>query len=72
MSENTPINPGDEAAAGGAQRVADAAGLVTAAARLLRDDAARATMGRGALAFANQYRGATRRTLALLAPLLKR
>ena len=62
----------DALAAGGAQRVADAAELVTAAARLLRDDQARATMGRGALAFANQYRGATRRTLALLAPLLKR
>ena len=62
----------DALAAGGAQRVANAAGLVTAAARLLRDDAARATMGRGALAFANQYRGATRRTVALLAPLIKR
>ncbi|SEO22716.1 3-deoxy-D-manno-octulosonic-acid transferase [Duganella sp. CF517] len=62
----------DALAAGGAQRVADAAALVTAAATLLRDDAARASMGRGALAFANQYRGATRRTLALLAPLLKR
>jgi len=62
----------DALAAGGAQRVADAAELVTAAARLLRDDDARATMGRGALAFANQYRGATRRTLALLAPLIKR
>lgn len=62
----------DALAAGGAQRVADAAELVAAAARLLRDDAARAAMGRGALAFANQYRGATRRTLALLAPLIKR
>jgi 3-deoxy-D-manno-octulosonic-acid transferase len=45
---------------------------VARAARLLRDEAARATMGRGALAFANQYRGATRRTLALLAPLIQR
>ncbi len=62
----------DALAAGGAQRVADAAALVAAAARLLRDDEARAAMGRGALAFANQYRGATRRTLALLAPLLRR
>jgi 3-deoxy-D-manno-octulosonic-acid transferase len=62
----------DAVAAGGAQRVADAAALVSAAARLLRDDAARAAMGEGALAFANRYRGATRRTLALLAPLLKR
>ena len=62
----------DALAAGGAQRVADAAELVSAAARLLRDDEARAAMGRGALAFANQYRGATRRTLALLAPLIGR
>ena len=62
----------DAIAAGGAQRVADAAALVTAAARLLRDDAARAAMGEGALAFANRYRGATRRTLALLAPLIQR
>jgi 3-deoxy-D-manno-octulosonic-acid transferase len=61
----------DALAAGGAQRVADAAGLITATARLLGDDAARAAMGRNALAFANQYRGATRRTLALLPPLLK-
>jgi 3-deoxy-D-manno-octulosonic-acid transferase len=56
---------------GGAERVADAAGLITATSRLLRDDAARAAMGRNALTFANQYRGATRRTLALLPPLLK-
>lgn len=62
----------DALSAGGAQRVADAAELVAAAARLLRDDEARAAMGRGALAFANRYRGATRRTLALLAPLIKR
>ncbi|MBP1206663.1 3-deoxy-D-manno-octulosonic-acid transferase [Duganella sp. 1411] len=62
----------DALAAGGAQRVADAAELVAAAARLLRDDEARAAMGRGALAFANRYRGATRRTLALLAPLIGR
>ena len=62
----------DALAAGGARRVADAAGLVAAAAALLRDDAARAAMGEGALAFANQYRGATRRTLALVAPLIER
>ncbi|NGZ86659.1 lipid IV(A) 3-deoxy-D-manno-octulosonic acid transferase [Duganella aceris] len=55
---------------GGAERVADAAGLITATSRLLRDDAARAAMGRNALTFANQYRGATSRTLALLPPLL--
>ncbi|MRW85185.1 3-deoxy-D-manno-octulosonic acid transferase [Pseudoduganella sp. FT26W] len=56
----------DALAAGGAQRVADAAGLMSAAASLLDDTAARATMGDNALAFANQHRGATRRTLALL------
>jgi 3-deoxy-D-manno-octulosonic-acid transferase len=56
----------DALAAGGAQRVADAAGLIAATARLLADADAREAMGRNALAFANQYRGATRRTLALL------
>jgi 3-deoxy-D-manno-octulosonic-acid transferase len=61
----------DALAAGGAQRVADAAGLMSQAARLLGDAAARDAMGRNALAFANQHRGATRRTLALLPALLK-
>ncbi|NVD69356.1 lipid IV(A) 3-deoxy-D-manno-octulosonic acid transferase [Duganella sp. BJB1802] len=61
----------DALAAGGAQRVADAAELMSAAGRLLNDEAARAAMGRNALAFANQHRGATRRTLALLPPLLR-
>lgn len=60
----------DALAAGGAQRVADAAGLIAAASRLLADTAAREAMGRNALAFANQYRGATRRTLALLPALI--
>jgi len=61
----------DALAAGGAQRVADAAELMSAAGRLLNDGAARTAMGRNALAFANQHRGATRRTLALLPALIK-
>jgi 3-deoxy-D-manno-octulosonic-acid transferase len=62
----------DALAAGGAQRVADAAELMSQAARLLNDATARDAMGRNALAFANQHRGATSRTLALLPSLLKR
>ena len=62
----------DALAAGGARRLAHAAEMVYAAPPLRRDHEARAAMGRGALAFANQYRGATRRTLALLAPLIGR
>jgi len=61
----------DALAVGGAQRVADAAGLISAASRLLADADAREAMGRNALTFANQYRGATRRTLALLPSLIK-
>ncbi|MES2261482.1 MAG: lipid IV(A) 3-deoxy-D-manno-octulosonic acid transferase [Pseudomonadota bacterium] len=60
----------DALAAGGALRVADADDLMRQAARLLADDAARGAMGRQALAFANQHRGATRRTLDLLPDLL--
>lgn len=56
----------DAIAAGGALRVPDAADLMAQAARLLADDVARRTMGQHALAFANQHRGATARTLALL------
>ena len=62
----------DALAAGGAQRVADAAELISATASLLDDATARDAMGRNALAFANQHRGATQRTLALLPALLKR
>jgi 3-deoxy-D-manno-octulosonic-acid transferase len=62
----------DALAAGGAQRVADAAELMLAAAMLLGDATARNAMGRNALAFANQHRGATQRTLALLPALLQR
>lgn len=60
----------DALAAGGALRVADAAELMSQAARLLADGAARHVMGQHAQAFANQHRGATARTLALLPDLL--
>ncbi|MFC0167006.1 lipid IV(A) 3-deoxy-D-manno-octulosonic acid transferase [Pseudoduganella danionis] len=60
----------DALAAGGALRVADAAELMQTAARLLNDAAARDSMGQQALAFANQHRGATARTLALLPALI--
>ena len=60
----------DALAAGGAQRVADADALLAQAATLLGDSNARITMGAHALAFANQHRGATARTITLLAPLL--
>jgi 3-deoxy-D-manno-octulosonic-acid transferase len=62
----------DALAAGGALRVADAADLMAVAARLLSDDAARTAMGQHALGFANQHRGATQRTLALLPALVER
>ena len=61
----------DAVAAGGALRVADAAELMSQAARLLSDTTAREAMGGNALAFANRHRGATRRTLALLPSLIK-
>jgi 3-deoxy-D-manno-octulosonic-acid transferase len=60
----------DAVAAGGAQRVADAAELMSASGRLLGDEAARVAMGHHALDFANQHRGATARTLALLPALI--
>ncbi|KQQ47301.1 3-deoxy-D-manno-octulosonic acid transferase [Duganella sp. Leaf126] len=62
----------DAVAAGGALRVADAPALMAEAARLLHDQQARNAIGAHALAFANQHRGATARTLALLSSLLKR
>lgn len=62
----------DALAAGGAQRIADAGELMAAAARLLNDGSARETMGLKAQTFANQHRGATRRTLALLPGLVGR
>jgi 3-deoxy-D-manno-octulosonic-acid transferase len=60
----------DAIAAGAALRVADAAQLVEVAQRLLHADTERETMGRRALQFALQHRGATQRTMALLQPLL--
>ncbi len=61
----------DAIAAGGARRIADAAELMRVAGGLLNDGAARTAMGHNSLAFANQHRGATQRTLALLPALLK-
>jgi len=59
----------DALTAGGAARVADAADLMAQAGQLLVNDTARAAMGHHALAFADQHRGATARTIALLPPL---
>ena len=59
-------------AAGGAVRVADAPDLMAQAVTLLNDTEVRSAMGAKALAFANQHRGATARTLALLPALLNR
>jgi 3-deoxy-D-manno-octulosonic-acid transferase len=66
-------------AAGAASLVTDANDLLAQAASLLKDTAPgasgvgmdRAAMGARALAFANRHRGATSRTMALLAPLIK-
>ena len=57
-------------AAGGAARVADAPDLMAQAVNLLNDTEVRGAMGAKALTFANQHRGATARTLALLPELL--
>lgn len=56
--------------AGGAARVADADALMAQASVLLQDPAQLASMGGKALAFANQHRGATPRTIAAIRPLL--
>ncbi|HAT33132.1 MAG TPA: 3-deoxy-D-manno-octulosonic acid transferase [Janthinobacterium sp.] len=61
----------DALAAGAALLVADADALMRQAALLLGDGARLAAMGAQALAFAAQHRGATPRTLASLAPLLR-
>jgi 3-deoxy-D-manno-octulosonic-acid transferase len=60
----------DAIAAGAALRVADAAAMVNAAARLLHANRERMAMGEKALAFAQQHRGATGRTVALLETLI--
>lgn len=57
-------------AAGAARRIADAGEMIEAAAHLLRTSEERIAMGRNALAFASQHRGATARTMALLKPLI--
>ncbi|MDC8758776.1 lipid IV(A) 3-deoxy-D-manno-octulosonic acid transferase [Janthinobacterium fluminis] len=61
----------DALAAGAAELAPDADALMRQASALLQDGARLAAMGERALAFASQHRGATARTLALLAPLLR-
>ena len=61
----------DAIAAGAALCVADASMLLREALRLLQADGERTTMGARALAFAQQHRGATARTMALLRPLIR-
>ncbi|WP_300751485.1 lipid IV(A) 3-deoxy-D-manno-octulosonic acid transferase [Janthinobacterium sp.] len=56
--------------AGGAARVLDADALLAQASALLQDPARLCSMGDRALAFANQHRGATPRTIAAIKPLL--
>ncbi len=60
----------DAIAAGAAVRVTDADALMQQASRLLDAAGERAVIASHALAFANQHRGATQRTLALLRPLI--
>lgn len=57
-------------AAGGAALVADADALMAQASALLQDPARLSFMGAQALAFANQHRGATPRTIKAIHPLL--
>ena len=56
----------DAIAAGAAERVGDAAAMLTEAERLLRTESARNEMGIHALAFASRHRGATLRVIQLL------
>jgi 3-deoxy-D-manno-octulosonic-acid transferase len=60
----------DAIAAGAARRVRDAGDMLSQAAQLLQDESMRRETGAAALRFATQHRGATERTLKLLAPLL--
>ncbi|MDB5824735.1 MAG: 3-deoxy-D-manno-octulosonic acid transferase [Herminiimonas sp.] len=60
----------DAIAAGAARRVRDADDMLAQAAQLLQDEPMRREMSAAALRFAIQHRGATERTLKLLAPLL--
>lgn len=52
--------------AGAAIQVSDASALAREARRLLRDPAAAKSMGRAALAFSSEHRGATKRVLELI------
>lgn len=65
----------DAIAAGAALRVKDAAEMLSVAMRLLHadseQDSERIAMGAKAAAFAQQHRGATARTMALLQPLIR-
>jgi 3-deoxy-D-manno-octulosonic-acid transferase len=61
----------DAIAAGAARRVADAPAMVREAVRLLQADDARTAMGDAAKRFAEQHRGATARTMALLQLLIE-
>ena len=60
----------DAIAAGAALRVADVDAMLCDAGVLLRDDALRLAMGASAQRFAQQHRGATERTMAMLQPLI--
>jgi 3-deoxy-D-manno-octulosonic-acid transferase len=53
-------------ACGGARRIADAAGIATAAAELLRDEKRREAMSAAALGWHRANQGATERTLAVI------
>lgn len=61
----------DAVTAGVALRVADARAMVQEARRLLHADVERIVMGAKARAFAEQHRGATARTMALIKPLIR-
>ena len=61
----------DAIAAGAALRVNDAQAMLQAALHLLHNDEERSRMGAAALAFAQQHRGATSRTMKLLQPLIR-
>ncbi|RJG03769.1 lipid IV(A) 3-deoxy-D-manno-octulosonic acid transferase [Noviherbaspirillum sedimenti] len=60
----------DAVDAGAAIRVADAPAMLQQARRLLQADVERIVMGAKAKAYAEQHRGATARTMALLKPLI--
>ena len=61
----------DATASGAAMRVQSAGEMLACAAALLQNEDARRAMGTSAIAFARKYQGATVRTMALLAPLIR-